>query len=66
MVIGGAAAIQPEPTAAPAAGRQTGADALETDAFWSDLNGFLQQRLKDQGQAEVLSRLFKSSWEASR
>lgn len=65
MVMGGAAAIPPEE--APAAPVEaTGASALETDEFWTDLNGFLMQRLKDQAQAEELSKLFKSSWESSR
>lgn len=66
MVIGGAAAIPPEePEAAPEV-LPTGKDALETEEFWSDLKGFLMQRLKDETQAEELSGLFKSSWQSSQ
>ncbi|KAK1251086.1 hypothetical protein MKX07_005641 [Trichoderma sp. CBMAI-0711] len=39
---------------------------LESDAFWVDLSGFLQQRLKAQAKAEELASLFRSSWQASR
>ncbi|KAK4070078.1 uncharacterized protein Triagg1_6499 [Trichoderma aggressivum f. europaeum] len=79
MVIGGAAAIPPEDKAPAAEAMETDepvataqADAaaveaeLESDAFWADLGGFLQQRLKAQDKAEELSSLFRSSWQASR
>lgn len=73
MVLGGAAAVLPPDTkmggedelSRPAAGAEpTGAEALETEAFWSDLKGFLSQRLKDDAQAQELSRLFKTSWQS--
>ena len=44
----------------------SGKEALETSAFWDDLRGFLLQRLKDEGQADELSKVFKESWEAHR
>lgn len=79
MVIGGAAAIPPEDkkpageameTDEPVATAQADAAAveaeLESDAFWADLGGFLQQRLKAQDKAEELSSLFRSSWQASK
>lgn len=81
MVIGGAAAIPPpeeekpageamEMTDEPVATAQADAAAveaeLESDAFWADLSGFLQQRLKAQDKAEELSSLFRSSWQASK
>lgn len=67
MVIGGAAAILPEEEPSPAPSSEpTGADALETEKFWSDLQGFLMQRLKDEAQAEQLSALFKSSWQSNQ
>lgn len=66
MVLGGAAAIPPEEEAAPAAARSSGSSELETDAFWADLKGFLSQRLKDDGEAEQLSSLFRSSWQSSK
>lgn len=66
MVLGGAASIPPEEPAQAAPVQPTGAATLETDEFWSDLNGFLMQRLKDEAQAEELSALFKSSWQSSQ
>ncbi|KAF7559730.1 hypothetical protein G7046_g4438 [Stylonectria norvegica] len=75
MIIGGAASILPEEPAQAAASAPpipapeadpTGAAALETDEFWSDLNGFLMQRLKDEAKAVELSGLFKSSWQSSQ
>ncbi|KAL7944401.1 cell-cycle control medial ring component domain-containing protein [Trichoderma barbatum] len=79
MVIGGAAVIPPEEKPASEEAMETDepvstaqADAatveaeLESDAFWADLGGFLQQRLKAQDKAEELSSLFRSSWQASR
>ncbi|KAK5997114.1 hypothetical protein PT974_02466 [Cladobotryum mycophilum] len=65
MVIGGAAAIQPEETEAPASTTEDRVADLETDGFWADLNGFLMQRLKSEAKAEELSSLFRSSWQAS-
>jgi hypothetical protein len=68
MVMGGAASILPDEDEVDheAPLPISGAAALDTDEFWSDLNGFLMQRLKDQDKAEELSKLFKSSWEASQ
>ncbi|PHH89707.1 hypothetical protein CDD83_5458 [Cordyceps sp. RAO-2017] len=65
MVIGGAAAIPPEDSPAATA-KPTGAAAVETDAFWADLQGFLMQRLNDQAVAEELSRLFRAGWESHK
>ncbi|KAL7795263.1 cell-cycle control medial ring component domain-containing protein [Trichoderma ceciliae] len=78
MVIGGAAAIPPEekpaddametdmPVSTAQADEATVEAELESDAFWEDLKGFLQQRLKAQAKAEELSSLFRSSWQAGR
>ncbi|UKZ86096.1 uncharacterized protein TrAFT101_001936 [Trichoderma asperellum] len=73
MVIGGAAAIPPPeetvedvPVSTAQADEATVEAELESEAFWADLKGFLQQRLKAQGKGEELANLFKSSWEASR
>ncbi|KAF2430424.1 hypothetical protein EJ08DRAFT_243133 [Tothia fuscella] len=73
MVMGGGAAAvssppietpQPEMAAPPAQGT-TGKDVLKTNEFWEDLQGFLQQRLRDESEAANLTTLFKSSWEKS-
>lgn len=73
MVIGGAAAILPlaetaeeVPVSTAQADDATVEAELETEAFWADLKGFLQQRLKAQGKGEELASLFRSSWQASR
>lgn len=74
MVIGGAAAIPPPeeemaddvPVSTAQADEATVEAELEAEAFWADLKGFLQQRLKAQGKGEELANLFRSSWQASR
>ena len=38
------------------------AQVLETDGFWADLEGFLEQRLKSQPLAQKTARLFKDTW----
>lgn len=75
MVMGGGAPgkAAPSPAASPAieipqpempvAQGPSGAELLQSAAFWDDLKGFLQQRLKDEGEAARLASLFKSSWE---
>lgn len=42
----------------------SGLEALATDAFWTDLEGFLEQRLKDLPAALRLVGVFKRAWEA--
>lgn len=41
----------------------SGKEVLETDEFWTDLQGYLQQRLKDEAQAVRLVQKWKSSWQ---
>lgn len=52
--------------AAPVAQGLSGEAVLETDAFWTDLRGFLLQRLRDEKMTEELFGKFLSSWESSR
>ncbi|ROW12885.1 hypothetical protein VPNG_04720 [Cytospora leucostoma] len=72
MVIGGAAAAVPAGSKAeenePASVAQgvSGEAVLETDAFWTDLRGFLLQRIRDEKITEELFGKFLSSWESSR
>ncbi|KAM0276714.1 hypothetical protein ACHAQH_006482 [Verticillium albo-atrum] len=69
MVIGGAAAVQPaegEAGGVGVAGEATGAAALETEAFWADLKGFLMQRLKDETEAENLAKSWQADWASKR
>ncbi|KAI9042088.1 uncharacterized protein KD926_006212 [Aspergillus affinis] len=73
MIMGGAKAVEeagnnnatssssPKPAIGP-----SGKTLVETDAFWSDLEGYLEQRLKDVDEAQKLTTLFKGAWTASR
>ncbi|KAK1761169.1 cell-cycle control medial ring component [Echria macrotheca] len=40
-----------------------GEKVLDTEAFWEDLNGFLQQRVRDAGVAERVTGVFRGAWE---
>lgn len=71
MVIGGAAAVKPtgvdETVAATEeAAKPTGTAALDTDAFWDDLKGFLMQRLKDEKDAEELTSSWRAGWQSKQ
>ncbi|KUI73574.1 hypothetical protein VM1G_09274 [Cytospora mali] len=77
MVLGGAAAAaggakteekEPAATAASGAVAQglSGEAVLGTDAFWTDLRGFLSQRIRDEKITEELFGKFLSSWDSSR
>jgi hypothetical protein len=37
---------------------------LKTDEFWTDLKGFLAQRLRDQREGERLADVFREAWRA--
>lgn len=73
MIMGGAATL----VAAQAAGADdkaaaqqgpavaqglSGEGVLETEEFWGDLKGFLQQRTRDEGVAEEAVKKFKEAW----
>lgn len=45
-----------------AAGGPSGPGALNTSEFWSDLQDFLSQRIRDKEEAERLTGLFKVAW----
>ncbi|KAG6360646.1 hypothetical protein INS49_011711 [Diaporthe citri] len=78
MVLGGAAAAaSPAPNnedgpaaaaadAASTAQGTSGEAVLQTDAFWTDLRGFLSQRIRDEKITEELFGKFLSSWESGR
>lgn len=78
MVLGGAAAVaspapknEDDPTAAAADAASTaqgtsGEAVLQTDAFWTDLRGFLSQRIRDEKITDELFGKFLSSWESGR
>ncbi|KAF4629554.1 hypothetical protein G7Y89_g8590 [Cudoniella acicularis] len=56
MIIGGAAAVKKGPSVEEKepldVGIGKGEEILKTEEFWSDLKGFLVQRLKDEGEGE--------------
>jgi ubiquitin-like protein 4 len=56
---------QPDLAPAPVAQGPGDSEVLKSAAFWEDLKGFLQQRLKDESEAARLTSLFKNSWEKS-
>lgn len=79
MVLGGAAAVaspapknEDDPAAAATADAAStaqgtsGEAVLQTDAFWTDLRGFLSQRIRDEKITEELFGKFLSSWESGR
>lgn len=79
MVLGGAAAAAASPApkneedpaaattdAASTAQGTSGEAVLQTDAFWTDLRGFLSQRIRDEKITEELFGKFLSSWESGR
>lgn len=75
MVMGGAAGAAASPAATPAAKPEeptegtnpaqgtSGEAVLATDEFWTDLRGFLSQRIRDEKITEELFGKFLSSWE---
>ncbi|PYH81534.1 hypothetical protein BO82DRAFT_310623 [Aspergillus uvarum CBS 121591] len=54
-----------EPVSKPAVG-PSGEEVVKTEAFWEDLQGFLEQRVKDAEEARRLRVLFKEAWEGGR
>jgi len=56
---------QPNMAPGPVAQGTSGAEVLKSAEFWEDLNGFLLQRVRDEGEAKRLTALFKGSWEKS-
>lgn len=46
-------------------GAVSGASVLESAAFWDDLQGFLEQRIRDQSEAEKLRALFEKAWQSA-
>jgi hypothetical protein len=63
--VGGSAATPTSPPAehGPVAQGLSGEDVVKTQEFWSDLEGFLQQRVRDEQTATELMGVFKGAWE---
>jgi len=75
MVMGGAAAVGTGPKSGSSSGSGpsdkkesvvaqglSGEGVLETDSFWSDLKGFLQQRIRDEKVAGEVAERFEAAW----
>ena len=60
-------AVPNDPSQGPAAenlpSASTGAAALETSKFWTDLHGFVSQRLKDEGLAQQIVERWSKDYE---
>lgn len=67
MVLGGAGAAGAVQPAAAGDGAVavglSGTEVLSTDEFWSDLGGFLQQRIRDEKAAGEVLAAFRGAWE---
>lgn len=46
-------------------GEVSGKAVLEQDGFWDDLQGFLGQRIKDEGEAGRLRGVFERAWRSA-
>lgn len=46
-------------------GQMSGESVLETTGFWDDLQGFLEQRIRDEAEAARLRGLFEQAWKSS-
>jgi hypothetical protein len=47
---------------APVAQGESGMSVMHSADFWSDLQGFLEQRVRDQAVAEKAVKLFEAAW----
>ena len=47
-------------------GQASGQAVLETDEFWTDLQGFLEQRIRSSEEALALRGVFEKAWRGSR
>ena len=56
---GGSATSEP---VAPVAQGESGEDVLMTDVFWTDLRGFLEQRVRSTEVAETAGQVFRDAW----
>lgn len=70
MVMGGAASVvrkveevKEEVLPSTAVGVH-GKDVLQMEEFWTDLKGFLTQRVRDEEEGEKLAGLFRKAWDA--
>lgn len=53
---------QVEATEKASAGTDSAEGILQTEEFWSDLKGFLVQRLRDEEQGAKVAKTFREAW----
>jgi hypothetical protein len=59
--------VSSPPVSMPVGGSgPSGVEVLKEAGFWDDLQGFLEQRLRDEGEAGRLRKVFEEAWKASR
>lgn len=46
-------------------GEPSGKEILRDAGFWSDLQGFLEQRIKDSSEAKKIKEVFEGAWKAT-
>jgi hypothetical protein len=61
----GLAAEKSEEATVPAAQGPSGKDVVN-DEFWSDLRGFVVQRIRDENEGDKMVGVFRSAWDNSR
>lgn len=69
MVMGGATASAADsqgPETVPSAQGPSGAEVLGGEEFWRDLGGYLQQRMRSEGDSERVLGIFREAWDKSR
>ncbi|KAL5340669.1 cell-cycle control medial ring component [Aspergillus crustosus] len=64
--LGGSGSVVGGQTTAKAAVGPSGDEVLQTEGFWDDLQGYLEQRLKDEDVARRLRGVFKEAWSANK
>ncbi|KAI1330622.1 cell-cycle control medial ring component [Xylariaceae sp. FL0255] len=65
MVMGGATALVTNPgTQKDVAQGPSGAEVVQSQEFWHDLQGFLLQRIRDEQMATDLTNTFQEAWKA--
>ncbi|CBY00897.1 hypothetical protein IAQ61_011802 [Plenodomus lingam] len=65
-LAGDVAAAAASTSSGPVAAGPSGKELVATDEFWSDLNNFVLQRIKDEVESERLLGLFKKTWEQNK
>ena len=68
MVLGGAAAVKKgeEEVIPPVAQGVHGVETLGSEHFWTDLRGFLVQRVRDEREGEKIYGVFRKAWEQQK